>query len=284
MKLSAKFIFISIAAIICFASVLTACRAENNKEDGKETGKAAGKEADKEVSNSLRVFEDGNYKIYAIQAKPTRPPASLFTSVDPKEPFVQTAKDYEGSINVFIVEFKSDGKRVMIDTGFGAGKDRLQEILRQAAIAPESISDIYVTHIHPDHVGGLKDFPKAQIHIAKDEYEAWKTDPNRQNLAQALPEQDKLHLFDYQDSFPHGLQAIKCAGHTPGHTVYRLDKRYFVGDLLHAVDLQYEHPSFCAAYDMNPREAAASRQAAKENFHGEWLGAHISFPGVLNNP
>ncbi len=278
MRLSAKHIFLSIAVMLCFTLALTSCQAGAKKD-------AADKDATKkDAPQSLRIFDDGDYKIYAIQAKPTRPPASLFTSVDPNETFVQTAKDYDGSINVFIVEFKSDGKRIMIDSGFGSAKDKLQEVLRFADIAPDSISDIYVTHIHPDHVGGLKDFPKAQIHIAKDEYEAWKDDAQRQDLAADMPEQAKLHLFDYKDSFPHGMQAIKCAGHTPGHTVYRLGNRYFVGDLLHAVDLQYEHPSFCAAYDMNPGEAAASRKDAKNNYHGEWLGAHIAFPGVLNNP
>ncbi|MDO4549698.1 MAG: MBL fold metallo-hydrolase [Planctomycetia bacterium] len=229
----------------------------------------------------VRVFDDPECKIYAIQDAPTRPKASLFTSVNPQEHFVPSAKDYAGSVNVFIIEFKSTGKRVMIDTGFGSPKGKLIAELKKAKIAPESISDILITHIHPDHVGGLPEFPAAKIYIAKTEYETWQKDDSRRYLEKYIPKEENLILFAYAADVVPGIQAIKCAGHTPGHTVFRMGKRYFVGDILHAVDLQLTHPSFCASYDMNPQEAAASRNNAIKNFHGEWFGAHIPFPGNL---
>ncbi|MDO4571670.1 MAG: MBL fold metallo-hydrolase [Planctomycetia bacterium] len=229
----------------------------------------------------VRVFDYPECKIYAIEDAPTRPKASLFASVNPRERFVQTAEDYAGSINVFVVEFKSTSKRVMIDTGLGAPKGSLMAELRQAKIAPESISDILITHIHPDHVGGLRGFPTAKVHIAKVEYEAWEEDSSRQGLAKHLPRGKNLILFEYDTEVVPGIHAIKCAGHTPGHTVFQMGKRYFVGDVFHAVDLQVAHPSFCAEYDMAPREAAASRKKALKNFRGEWFGAHIPFPGNL---
>ena len=236
------------------------------------------------VYADVKTFDYPDCKIYAIQDAPNRFPARLFTSVDPNEPFVQIARDYSGSVNVFIIEFKADKRRVMIDAGFGAPKGKLLTEMKKADLAPESISDILITHIHPDHVGGLPDFPKAKVHIAKDEYEAWEKDSSRKYLAKYLPEEKSLVLFAYDTEVVPNLKAIKVAGHTPGHTVFQMKERYFVGDIIHAVDLQIAHPSFCPRYDMNPPEAVASRKKALKEFHGEWFGTHITYPGKYSNP
>ena len=148
---------------------------------------------------AVEVFDYPNYRVYAIQDAATRFPASLFDSIDPEEKFVQTEADYAGSINVFIVEFKSDGRRIMIDAGLGSPRGKLPTEMKKAGLAPKSISDIFITHIHIDHVGGLPDFPHAKVHIAKDEYEAWAKDPSRKSLAKYLPDKKDLVLFDYDD-------------------------------------------------------------------------------------
>ncbi len=231
----------------------------------------------------VEVFDYPDCRIYAIQDAANRFPASLFASSDPKETFVQTERDYAGSVNVFIVEFKADRRRIMIDAGFGAPRGKLLAEMKKANLAPESISDILVTHIHPDHVGGLPDFPQAKVHIARDEYAAWVKDPARKYLAKYLPDGKQPDLFAYGVELFPGLTAVKAPGHTPGHTVFQLKDRYFIGDLIHAARLQLAHPAFCARYDMDPQLAAASRRHALKEFHGEWFGAHLPFPGKHHN-
>lgn len=231
----------------------------------------------------VKVFDYPDCRIYTILDAPNRFPATLFVSVDPQERFVQTAGDYAGSVNVFIVEFKNEKKRVMIDAGFGVRRGKLLTEMKKADITPESISDILITHIHPDHVGGLPDFPKAKIHIAQEEYEAWEKDLSRKYLAKYLPEKENLSLFAYCTEVVPDLKAIKAAGHTPGHTVFQMKDRYFVGDIVHAVDLQIAHPFFSSRYDMKPQEAAASRRKVLKEFRGEWFGAHITYPGKYRN-
>lgn len=236
------------------------------------------------VCAGAEVFDYPDCRIYAFQDAANHFPASLFSSSDPDEKFVQTEADYEGSVNVFIVEFRKDGRRIMIDAGFGSPRGKLQAEMKKAGIAPESVSDIFITHIHPDHVGGLPDFPKAKVHIARTEYEAWANDPRRQNLAKYLPDKNELDLFAYDTGLVHDLAGIEMPGHTPGHTVFELGKRYFVGDLVHAARLQIAHPAFCARYDMDPKRATASRRLMLKVFRGTtWFGAHIPFPGVYRN-
>ena len=231
------------------------------------------------VRAGIEVFDYPDCRIYAIQDAANRFPASLFASSDPGETFVQTERDYAGSVNVFIVEFKADRRRIMIDAGFGAPRGKLRAEMKKAGLSPESVSDIFVTHIHPDHVGGLPEFPNAKIHIARDEYEAWAVDPARKRLAKYLPDEKQLDLFAYGAELFPNLVAVKAPGHTPGHTVFRLKDRYFIGDLVHAAALQIAHPAFCARYDMEPQLATASRRKALKEFRGEWFGAHLPFPG-----
>lgn len=58
-----------------------------------------------------------------------------------------------------------------------AVKDPEIAIVRQLArmgYKPEDVSDIVLTHLHLDHAGGLPDFPQAQVHLFRREYEAWR--------------------------------------------------------------------------------------------------------------
>lgn len=82
----------------------------------------------------------------------------------------------------------SDGKRVLLDSGFYRQKFIEQwkpqnfrspaEAVAAAGVKPEEVTDIVITHAHWDHVDGADLFPKATIWIQRDEYsyytgEAW---------------------------------------------------------------------------------------------------------------
>jgi len=62
----------------------------------------------------------------------------------------------DASVNVFLIQYEN--KLVLIDAGsselVGPTAGKLPQSLRAAGIPPENITDIFVTHIHPDHTGG----------------------------------------------------------------------------------------------------------------------------------
>ena len=46
-------------------------------------------------------------------------------------------------------------------------------MLSEMNLAPEAISDIFITHAHFDHMGSIAEFPNAQIYIQKSELLSW---------------------------------------------------------------------------------------------------------------
>ena len=86
----------------------------------------------------------------------------------------------DASVNAFLIKYEN--KLVLIDAGsselVGPTAGKLPQSLRAAGAPPENITDVFVTHIHPDHTGGLmngntKVFPNATIHINKREVDYW---------------------------------------------------------------------------------------------------------------
>ena len=233
--------------------------------------------------------------VVSIQDQSMTMPGGLFRSIDPNESF-RPAASYSASLNVFLVQDRRSGKNTLIDAGYGRAESRLIERLAALNVKPEDISAVFITHIHPDHVGGLTTpegkaaFPNAAICIARKEYEEWRNDPSRAALARHLtPNLDRLVLLDYdKEAAPFGITPLYYPGHTPGHTVFKMQARkgktpetiYFVGDIVHAGELQIPRPQFCARFDKEPETAVKSRRKLLKSAP-VWHGAHLPFPGVV---
>ena len=234
--------------------------------------------------------------IVAIQDQSMTMPGSLFRSIDPSEAF-KPADSYRASLNVFLIQDRERGTNTLIDAGYGRAESRLIGRLAELNVKPEDISAVFITHIHPDHVGGLTTpegkpaFPNAKIFIARREYEEWRKDPSRAGLARHLtPNLERLVLLKYgRELARDGITPLYYPGHTPGHTVFEMtvsrdgktpETIWFVGDIVHAAELQIPHPEFCARFDKAPETAVKSRRKLLENAP-RWHGAHLPFPGIV---
>ncbi len=212
------------------------------------------------------------------------------------------------SVNAYLVHL---GDRViLIDTGagvlFGPTLGKLQTSLAGAGYRPDQITDILVTHLHPDHIGGLMDgknrvFQNATVHLDKRELAYWlsKTDqakaPDSQKgyfqqaalMMQPYMDAGKVSTFDGATELFPGLRTIPAPGHTPGHTFYSLEsqgqKLVFWGDAVHEQEVQFADPSVTVGFDTDSAQAMAIRKAAfadaAKNHYLVAL-AHMYFPGV----
>lgn len=219
--------------------------------------------------------------------------------------FVKTPS---ASINAYLIHL--GGRLILVDAGAGGlvgpTLGKLPEALRSAGTLPEQITDVLITHIHPDHTGGLtaagrEVFPNATLHIDAHELAFWTSksaaaespEPNKsyfahvdETLAPYVSGQQIKTFAGEAQLFP-GLRAIPAYGHTPGHTYYVLedggDKLAFWGDTVHVPDVQFRDPTITIDFDVDQKQAALQRErafadAAKEGY----LVAldHVYFPGI----
>jgi glyoxylase-like metal-dependent hydrolase (beta-lactamase superfamily II) len=214
----------------------------------------------------------------------------------------------ETSINAFLINTGS--KLVLVDSGagtlFGPTLGRFLANLKAAGYQPEQIDEIYITHFHADHVGGLASngqpvFPNATIRADKHESDFWLSQANMDHapadkkgsfqgaMASLNPyvKAGKFQPFDGDVELMPGISSHSGKGHTPGHTAYVVESRgqklVLIGDLIHVAAVQMDDPSVTIGFDSDEKAAAAARKkefdaAAK----GGYLvgGAHLQFPGL----
>ena len=192
------------------------------------------------------------------------------------------------AINAFIAIDSSN--TILFDAGLGAENGgRLLKTMKEADLDPAKVTAVCLTHLHFDHIGGLlldgkAAFPNATIYLSQEEYDAWGDGgPMAKNngMWKQVMETYKGHIKTFHDGeklFDGLVVANLAPGHTPGHTVYTVDGICFIaGDLLHAQDLQLDHPQFSARYDADPAQATATRTQILQNVRDNgqhFAGAH----------
>jgi glyoxylase-like metal-dependent hydrolase (beta-lactamase superfamily II) len=209
------------------------------------------------------------------------------------------------SVNTFLVQ--SAGRRALIDTGCGAGMaatgGQLLRNLSALGVQPDHIDTVLLSHLHPDHVGGLvnpngaANFLASDIVMHENEYQHWHSDAEMakadertsrffQVARNALaPYARKVRLCRDGEVFP-GVTAVHSAGHTPGHCAFLItsgeEKVMIWGDTVHVPEVQTAFPDAGMSFDSDVDQAAASRKRMFERVSRDSIlvaGMHTHFPG-----
>lgn len=210
------------------------------------------------------------------------------------------------SLNTYAVN--TGGKLVLIDAGaggiFGPTAGQLPRHLAAAGIDPAKVDLLVLTHMHPDHIGGVATadgkplFPNAELVVHQAEWDYWHSDEAKA----AVPDEVKpwfdgirqaASLFatvrrigDGAEVVP-GLTAEALPGHTPGHTGYRLvssgESLLVWGDVVHAPVLQFARPDWGIVFDVDRELAKKTRTDLLAKVAEERTlvaGMHLDFPGL----
>jgi glyoxylase-like metal-dependent hydrolase (beta-lactamase superfamily II) len=219
----------------------------------------------------------------------------------------------EWALNVVVV--RSSGRTILIDTGLGADPDlhlpragRLVQRLEAAGIDLASVTDVVLTHMHMDHVGGLladgvKDRLRSdfRVHLAAAEAEFWESpDFSRVSMPPGFPDalrktakrflnayRSRLRPFEAEYEVAPGVVVNRTGGHTPGHSVVRLasggDRLMFAGDAVFAVG--FDHPEWYNGFEHDPAEAARVRVGLLRELAATGaalVATHLSFPSICH--
>jgi glyoxylase-like metal-dependent hydrolase (beta-lactamase superfamily II) len=244
------------------------------------------------------------------------PTATLATNVDQdiraawlKDMFLPL-EAFDWPLNVLVV--RSGDQTILVDAGLGGqfpGFPRAGQFpkrLEATGIDLGSVTDVVITHMHMDHVGGLlvdevknRLRPDLRVHVAATEVDFW-TSPDFTHTSMPSPVPDvlrstaaafmdaygsRVRTFEEEYEVAPGVLVWRTGGHTPGHSVVRLtsggERLTFAGDAIFPVG--FDHPDWHNGFEHDPEESVRVRVRLLQEAaaSGELLVAtHLPFPSV----
>lgn len=199
---------------------------------------------------------------------------------------------------------------ILFDTGsgpnrpFGPNTGRLIENMAAAGIAPEEVTLVAYTHAHPDHCWGTlradntPAFPNARYALSGADYDFWAAEATgrmpdpvgmmaRGTRAVLRPFGQRTTMLAAQADVAPGVRALAARGHSPGHTVFRLESEgqalLVLGDTANHSVISLARPDWHFGFDADGAAAAATRRqvlgiAATDGTLV--LGFHVPWPGL----
>ena len=184
------------------------------------------------------------------------------------------------------------GRVMLFDTGLGPpAHGALPASLAQAGVSPDAVTDVFITHSHGDHVGGLVTadgrlaFPHAVIRMSVKEWAWMQASPRSQAVVGVIASQVKT--FEPGTMVAPGVTAVALSGHTPGHVGYEIvsdsERLFDMGDTAHSSIVSLAQPDWAIGYDTDDALGRSTRRATLARLavsHELVFAPHFPFPGV----
>lgn len=201
-------------------------------------------------------------------------------------------------------------KLVLIDAGYGPGiapsVGLLPAGMTAAGIDPKAIDIVVLSHLHPDHINGVKTadgnlaFPNAELKVPAVDWAFWMSDENMgkaasdmmkayfQNTRKILADQaNNVTKYKWGKEVAPGITAVDAHGHTPGHSAFAVasgSSRILIqSDVTNIPELFLRHPDWHVAFDIDPVVAAQTRHKIYDMASAERMtvvGFHFQFPSI----
>ncbi len=184
---------------------------------------------------------------------------------------------------------------ILFDTGLGQGG--IQAALADAGVTPDQIDVVVITHMHPDHIGGMTTndaatFANARYVTAAPEYDFWSAQDAGNRVgdmvaAKVIPMAEKMTFIGDGGEVASGVTGMAAFGHTPGHMVYHLESNgqrlVLTADLANHYVWSFAHPEWEVRFDMDKAAATESRRNVLGMLAADkvpMIGYHMPFPAA----
>ncbi len=212
-------------------------------------------------------------------------------------------------IHVNVLLIKAGRETILVDSGNGGQAAKLVGTLATLGLKPTDITGIVISHLHPDHFGGLTDaagqpvFSQAQYFINRQEADFW-SGPNPDLSKSKLPPdwqtgmvkgasgalklmQGRLNKLGDGDTVVEGLTVHAAYGHTPGHQMLHIasgkDQVLMIADAAHHFQVSLRQPDWKVLFDLDQQQAAETRRKVFDRAAADRVQIatyHFPFPGL----
>lgn len=253
---------------------------------------------------SLQILSDGNLSL---------PVSGLFDDEqresEAKQLFSKAGLAFDNfALPLNVSLWQTDDRLVLFDVGSGSqftdSTGLLPSRLEAAGVDPYDVTDVVLTHAHPDHCWGLLDdfndllCPDATYHIHGKEYDHWMSQDTldqtpEAGLAMVAGARNRLPLiegqlsrFKWGDEILPGIEAVDTHGHTPGHTSFVIhsgsEQVMIVGDALIHQILSFQRPRWPWRTDHDADAAVQTRLTLLDRLAADktnLVAYHLPVPG-----
>ncbi|MBL9046695.1 MAG: MBL fold metallo-hydrolase [Tabrizicola sp.] len=181
---------------------------------------------------------------------------------------------------------------VLFDTGLAP--EGTLAALTAAGLSADMVDVVVLTHMHPDHIGGVMGadgvsptFVNARYVTGSIEHNHWSGQANEGFDKSVKPLNDKITFLDDGGSVVSGVTAMAAFGHTPGHMIYHLEsggqRLAITADTANHYVWSLQKPDWEVKYDADKAAAAATRKSVFGMIAADripFIGYHMPFPGI----
>lgn len=245
-----------------------------------------------------RGFQLGNMQVTTLLSgtAPNDDPKRIFASEVPQSEF--SAVSAENFLRTDFLQFyytptlvRTGDATILFDTGLSA--ESLAGPLAEAGVRADDITHVVITHMHPDHIGGMTRedgalaYPNADHLTGAIEFDTNSHGKNAVFEAKVRPFAERFRFLNDGDNVAPGVSATAAFGHTAGHMIYRLEsggqQLLLVADLVGHYVWSFANPDWTMLYDADKAQANATRRKVLGKLATDkipMIGYHMPFPAA----
>lgn len=179
---------------------------------------------------------------------------------------------------------------VLFDTGQNGAS--ITSALKAAGYSPDQIDVVVITHMHNDHIGGMRHegaetFPNARYVTGAEEHNHWSFSGSEKFETHVVPVEDKIEYLEGEKPVVSGITSIEAFGHTPGQMAYMIESQgqqlVLIADVANHYVWSLAYPDWEVRFDVDKAAAAATRRKVLGMLAADkipFIGYHMPWPAL----